>query len=300
MRNKSVTSLLILLLAVPLVSAKAASKGGKYDEFYEKTRLIMLKSEKKIYKLLQSPEAKLAFIKDFWKKRDPNPETAMNEGKLEFDRRIAHVDKWYRERVGKGRGWDSDRGKMYLLLGPPNQRDIGQGYIYDSLGIPIRVLKEIWVYDFDQIYLEFADAESLGVYRMRNMSPRVLSAIDDAKFGAPYMGKSKKPFKFKAQFSDNALKLAVPSKYVSFQEIDGVMEANFKVTVYVYHNYKRVDDIVDRLTYLHHQKDELLKTKKINLTVPYSPPSKGKYIFDIILEDAGSTSRHRDIIKKKI
>jgi GWxTD domain-containing protein len=273
---------------------------NKYDEFFSKTRLIMLKTEKKIYKNLPDVKSKKAFIKDFWAKRDPNPETEANEGRIEFERRAATADHWFRESVGSGRGWDTDRGRMYLLMGPPDNRSIGQNAIYDRTGLRKRVNTELWVYDNYQVSLLFADEDGFGVYRLRNYSPRILTAIEEAKLGTHYLGKPKQSFKFKAKYKNDAINIAIPSKHVSFDEKDGVMEARFRVRVYVYQDHKRVDSIDKEVNYLHHDMNELLKRKNINITVPYSPPAKGKYIFDIILDDTMSSSRYRDMIKQKI
>ncbi|MCP5052893.1 MAG: GWxTD domain-containing protein [bacterium] len=307
MRNIAVTLTIVFILMLGGTFAEAKTKRVKtqprklsnYDEFYEMTRLIMLKDERRIYKNLQSIEDKKAFIKDFWKKRDQFPGTAINENKVEFYRRALFAERWYRERIGKGRGWDSDRGKMYLLLGEPDQKVNHTGYVGNGIGSSVKTLKESWYYDYYGLVLQFADVNGLGRYRISNWSPRVIGAVESAKFDIQHQGKPKQAFKFKAKYANGELRILIPSKTVSFDESDDIMEANFKITVYVYKDYKRVDDIVDTVSFIH-RKEDMLKGEKIDLAIPVPTSEKGKYLFDIIVEDTMADSRYRDMLKMKI
>ena len=58
------------------------------------------------------------FMEDFWKRQDPSPDTALNEVLEEFNRRVAYADIHYAE---SRRGALSDRGRVYIRLGPPNE-----------------------------------------------------------------------------------------------------------------------------------------------------------------------------------
>jgi GWxTD domain-containing protein len=55
----------------------------------------------------------------FWARHDPDPETPINEGRLEFRRRVTVV----RERLGgfNAGGARDPRGQVYLLLGGPDE-----------------------------------------------------------------------------------------------------------------------------------------------------------------------------------
>ncbi|MCP5048147.1 MAG: GWxTD domain-containing protein [bacterium] len=305
MRNILVIIILALWLGAVPCGAKDSQKSprrGSCDEFYESARLIMLKSERKIYKHLPDEEARESFIRDFWKKRDPNPETEENEAKQEFERRVSYVERWFRERVGGGRGWESDRGKIYLLLGPPDSKTTETGSYnrrrWNSRG-SVKVMKDIWIYDRLRLYIEFADTGGLGVYRIRNWSPEVLSAIENVKFRVHPGGNRKQRFKFKAKFSDNKIKIIIPSKTVSFEDNgNGIMDAHFKITVSIYRDYKKIGNIEEDVD-LQHRKEDLLSGKNIDFTVPYVPASKGAYLFDIIVEDTMTGSRYRDTVKLK-
>jgi GWxTD domain-containing protein len=58
------------------------------------------------------------FLEDFWRRRDPTPETAINETLDEFQRRVAYADLNFSE--GR-RGALSDRGRVYVRYGAPGE-----------------------------------------------------------------------------------------------------------------------------------------------------------------------------------
>ena len=104
---------------------------------------IITPAEKEVFINLPTEAERGRFIENFWKKRDPNPETPENEFKIEYYKRIALANKFF----GSGgiAGWRTDRGKIYILLGPPNeiQRDFSsQGSSLYGFHGP----KEVWNY----------------------------------------------------------------------------------------------------------------------------------------------------------
>ncbi|MDH4258233.1 MAG: GWxTD domain-containing protein [Candidatus Aminicenantes bacterium] len=89
------------------------------EEFYSKVRYIMTKEESKIF--LELPlSARAEFIEEFWERRDPTPGTKENDYKEAYFTRIEEANRLFR---GGGRpGWLQDRGRIYILFGPPNER----------------------------------------------------------------------------------------------------------------------------------------------------------------------------------
>jgi len=57
------------------------------------------------------------FVTNFWKVRDPRPETPENEFREEFEWRVAYADAHLSE--DETRGSLTDRGAVFLLVGPP-------------------------------------------------------------------------------------------------------------------------------------------------------------------------------------
>jgi len=104
---------------------------------------IITPAEKEVFLSLPNEEERGKFIENFWKRRDPNPLTPENEFKIAYYRRIAFANKFFT--VGGTPGWKTDRGRIFILLGPPSE--IQSDYLYgrSSINRPGAV-KEIWTY----------------------------------------------------------------------------------------------------------------------------------------------------------
>lgn len=104
---------------------------------------IITPAEKEVFLSLGTEKARGEFIDGFWRRRDPDPATLENEIKLEYYKRIAQANKLFG--TGGLAGWRTDRGRIYILLGPPKdvQRDFsGQGSGLSAFTGP----KETWQY----------------------------------------------------------------------------------------------------------------------------------------------------------
>lgn len=302
---------LITVLIFTLISGTAAGRKKKdakikdkpyslkKDKFFNETRLIMTKDEAEIYKHLADKEARESFIRDFWGKRDPTPGTEINENRMEYERRVEYVERFFKEKIGTGHGWDSDRGKVYLLLGEPDERSSQYGTIIDRFGQPKRVLKEIWIYNYHRLYLEFSDADGFGIYRLDNWSPSLLSAFERAKFIINPTKDTEQSFKFKSSVEDNKVNITIPIKAVSFDEKGNTMNARFKITLFIYYQYKKVKQMEETQD-ISGTKAELLNRENIRLTVPFTLTDKGKYLFDVIVEEVGPGTKYRTTIKYKL
>lgn len=307
--NKIITAVLFVgFVLVPVLTAGAKDNTKKkeslfsVDNFYDQTRHIMLKAERKIYKKLQDNESRLTFIKEFWQKRDPSPGTEENENQREYLRRIAFTNKYFRERTSRSKGWDSDRGRIYLLLGNPDERYPQPSVIADSMGHARRVQTEIWVYNYYRVAIRFVDENSMGVYRLRQYPPSLLNAIDRAKFEIHQQEwqdkKNKTELAFNTNVKQNELKILIPTKSISFKEDGTNVTAQFKVTVYVYLKHKRQNKI-EATRDFNGNKKELLSQENLEVSVPFTPKKSGKYMLDIVVEDLSSGFRHRDIVSHK-
>ena len=80
-------------------------------------RYILPQSSLKEIKNLE-PEEKIQYIADFWSQKDPEPLTEHNELLDEFKARVRYVNMSFSD-IGKG--WRSDRGRIYIIYGKPNQ-----------------------------------------------------------------------------------------------------------------------------------------------------------------------------------
>jgi GWxTD domain-containing protein len=81
-------------------------------------RFLMTASEKQEFERLTDSVSRAEFIENFWRSRDPKGETPENEFRDEFERRVAFSDQWFVQ--GETRGSDTDRGTVFVLMGPPS------------------------------------------------------------------------------------------------------------------------------------------------------------------------------------
>ncbi|MDH4270380.1 MAG: GWxTD domain-containing protein [Candidatus Aminicenantes bacterium] len=127
-----------------------------YADFLSKVRYIITSAERKIFLELPDPE-KDGFIEDFWKRRDSIPESDENEFKTEYFARIKEADRLF---IGEGRpGWLTDRGRIYVLFGPPLDRIID-----NSARSEAERCREVWYYgDFPVV---FRDPNCSGQFQL--------------------------------------------------------------------------------------------------------------------------------------
>lgn len=104
---------------------------------------------------------KANFIQDFWRKRDPNPETPENEYKTEHYRRISAANYRFSRTQETGDGWNSDMGRVYITYGEPSEIE---RYPSSQGTKPW----ERWNYHELEggVYFVFVDEDGYGVYRL--------------------------------------------------------------------------------------------------------------------------------------
>ncbi|HEX8891733.1 MAG TPA: GWxTD domain-containing protein [Terriglobales bacterium] len=104
-------------------NAKALKQelGSTYKKWLnEDVRWIITPEELSAFKQLSNDEERDQFIEQFWLRRDPTPDTEENEFKEEHYRRIAYAN----EHFASGKpGWMTDRGRIYIVFGPPDEID---------------------------------------------------------------------------------------------------------------------------------------------------------------------------------
>lgn len=100
----------------------------------------------------------------FWARRDPLPVTPINEFREQFFERVRMATLQFAE---NGRpGWKTDRGEVFIVLGPPHQffeRQVGRS---DNLTQPNAVE---WIYDngpAGRLDLLFVDRNGFGRYEL--------------------------------------------------------------------------------------------------------------------------------------
>jgi GWxTD domain-containing protein len=91
------------------------------DAYFNQLKYIADKDEKRVFKEL-SFEGKRNFIIAFWSKRDPNPATPLNEREIQYNNLLEIANEKYSHVFREG--WETDRGRVLLLYGLPDTKDI--------------------------------------------------------------------------------------------------------------------------------------------------------------------------------
>ena len=150
----------------------------------EDVAYIITDEERKAFKRLSTDDEREKFIEQFWLRRDPTPDTEENEYKEEHYRRIAYAN----ERFASGiPGWKTDRGRIYIVYGPPDEiDDHSSGGTYDRPieeggGTTSTFPFVDWTYRYIEgvgtnIKIEFVDPTMSGEFRM-TMDPSEKDAL---------------------------------------------------------------------------------------------------------------------------
>ncbi len=114
--------LVIFLLSVALNPLlRAEKKTDSWKKWLQEVDIIMTGLERSVAKLLATEEEHERFQTLFWKSRDTTPTTPQNEYQMEFYRRMAYAKQ-------NLHGVNSDRGRIYILLGKPTHLSTFSGY----------------------------------------------------------------------------------------------------------------------------------------------------------------------------
>lgn len=126
---------------------------------------IITDNERAAFLKLQTDNERQSFIEQFWLRRDPTPDTEVNEYREEHYRRF----QWANDRFG-GRfaGWKSDRGMAYVKFGAPDEKDVHAATANSAA-------YETWRYRSIEgvgrdVTLQFIDTANTGDYPL-NLSP---------------------------------------------------------------------------------------------------------------------------------
>ncbi len=134
--------LAMLLVAAALDAGQAASKpqlSAAHKTWLEEDVVyIITATERSVFLKLQTDRERELFIEAFWRQRDPTPGTPENEFKTEHFRRIAYANRTLGRDTSRP-GWKTDRGRIYIILGEPQdiERFEGKSSTYDT---------EVWFY----------------------------------------------------------------------------------------------------------------------------------------------------------
>jgi GWxTD domain-containing protein len=146
-----------------------------YKDWLEKdVAYIITDEERKAFKKLETDDEREHFIEEFWRRRDPDPDTDENEYREEYYERIAYANEHFASGIP---GWKTDRGRIYIMYGKPDELEThpaGGTYnreSYEGGGSTSTYPFERWFYRYiagvgSGIEIEFVDPTGSGEYRI--------------------------------------------------------------------------------------------------------------------------------------
>ncbi len=291
----------VLLLLLAGCSAKRGSVRTLPDadkEFLSEVRYLISKKERKIFKNTP-PEERRKFIEEFWKVRDPDPTTVENEFRDEYYRRIELANHLFRE---GGLGWLSDRGRILILLGEPERRDVyPTGYSFYEPPV------EIWFYGTFPVI--FVDSNREGIYRLDPVSVRRLSMLNMAQMQLKPQGiqRNVRLFDFTLSGQETGPGAATLRMEVSYRVTNLVLDektksysTRIKLTVRILDHAGQTALEKEELRPVTVSDDMLAKLgKTYSLEFPLQLPP-GKYTAQVILENTADKSQARKEIQIKL
>ncbi len=163
---------LVLALIFLLTAGGSPARGSekeklptRYREWLEKDVVyIITKEERNAFLEMKGDEERDKFIERFWEIRNPTPGAPTNPYKEEHYRRLEYANQYFGKESGTD-GWRTDRGRVYITLGPPQQKALYLGYQ------KLRPM-EIWFYSFSHpalppfFYVLFYQRDNIADFRL--------------------------------------------------------------------------------------------------------------------------------------
>lgn len=144
-----------------------------FKDWLREVEPILPADDLRAWKILDSDDEREQFIIEWWRKRDPDPDTEENEYREAYYERLAYVNEHFSSGIP---GYKSDRGKFYLKYGKPDEIEshpAGGSYqrtSYEGGGSTSVYPFERWWYRHipgrNDLEVEFVDPTGTGEYRV--------------------------------------------------------------------------------------------------------------------------------------
>lgn len=266
-------------------------------EFLSKVRYTITKQERDIF-LSTPPALRQAFVDEFWKKRDPDPSTEVNEFKEEYFRRMETANAIFKE--GTTPGWLQDRGRVFVILGPPDNRVVNPGFrdfYYEN-----------WYYEPNYVIV-FVDRDLNGEYEItREGEFTLVSILNDPQqeWRVTKVPDKKVVFAFEMRIVEDAdgqkIEMKIPYHNIWMNEKGIKLETTLTVTA-------DIEDVTSGQKVWTTQKDFVLSLTEEELAglvgesyivkIPLSL-SEGNYAMTVLLENSTSEETVRKHMTFKI
>jgi GWxTD domain-containing protein len=190
----------VLILCCSFAFAHAADRSKQLPPRYrhwlnEEVHYIIDTHERKEFLSLTTDVQRDSFIDAFWRIRNPDPGSSTNSYKDEHYRRLTYVNEHYGS-IAAQDGWRTDRGRIYIVLGPPQQ-------VVSYLSARNVRPMEIWFYQspsralppyFNIVFYKRSNGEDFSLYSPLSDGPvrlvSTLEAMNDQKRSLDILRKS--------------------------------------------------------------------------------------------------------------
>ncbi len=300
----TVPGTIILFLLIVATFANCSRQGwlikkmpDTYADIFRKIKFIITKKERKEFLNLTTDTDRDKFIKKFWEKRDPDPETAENEFKEEYFSRITKAEHLF-SHEGKI-GWETDRGRVYILLGPPDfKQSYPMGYsMYDNPS-------EVWYYG--NFPVPFIDRNRSGSLDLTSLGARHFAQLlKSSQLLKPEISDKKGFYNFtsrveKISSNDIRLILLLKNKNIYFKSDQNFFYSDVEITL----NFNLLGShdswSIKRERRILINKNKATKPEKTSeLIIPLNLRS-GIYEFNITIENSENNIKTYRKIKIKI
>jgi GWxTD domain-containing protein len=312
-KNKLFVSLLFVLLTVQCGVPRRPALDPGSENFYHRARHLFTKSERKIFNNLGNEERRREFIRYFWEIRDPDPLTEVNEFKEEIEERFEFVSLYLKE--GGRPGWDTDRGRIYMILGAPDYIDpnvytedpvLKGRIIHWFYGLSDSVDSDYTYAGTEGMFFRFIDKDGYGFYRLDILATplRTFDVVERMKYN--YINSSEGrifqfgelDFEYSYDEQSREFRIQVKPRYLEFEEKKGMMISRLNFDLVLFAKTEKITRISQRRSF-EYKKEELL-----NMVSPISfsvslPPQKEDVIVDAILTDLNANIKARKVYEIK-
>ncbi len=181
----------------PFQEKKKTEMPAKYKKWLEDEVLYIISdNEREVFENLRTDQEREDFIQAFWRRRDPTPGTPFNEFREEHYRRLEYADKHFFE--GKP-GRKTDRGRVYIMFGPPDFFETnpggGRGFLFNPSGPTAEFPSEVWTYRhipglkerIGRVDFIFVNYYNAGAYQLTT-NPALANALRNVSMPARDVG----------------------------------------------------------------------------------------------------------------
>jgi len=300
------------LLFVCIFSLLSCSVATQVDmdpesaEFFEYARLIMSKQEKDIFRHLPDAESRKDFMGDFWEKRDPDLSTDYNEFQEEFYRRIDYANERFVEGIP---GWKTDRGRIFIYFGEPDQIQMNPMINNYDAGLAGYRGYILWQYYRYAFAVMFVDKRGDSVYTFDPVIGYIgegggilgdfFTAMNRVQFGLPPKTRGFKEkfldFEFKYDRETKEFNLSIPAETVTFVSEEGLLKADFDFEFYFYRKKSTDSYSFTERQRFEKSEEETVQLKDIDFRFSFPDLSPGKYYVDVVIRGGSDIGKARKI-----